>query len=122
MRREDVEIFSEDIPGWSIASEGKVTVALDITVTEELKMEGIARDIVNRIQNLRKDKGMEVQDKILIQAESTFGLVNNSIQKFQAYICAETQALSLEMTDNLSEGELFAIDDLSIKVLVTKVA
>jgi len=117
---DDVEIFSEDIPGWSIANEGKVTVALDITVTEDLKMEGIARDFVNRIQNIRKEKGLEVQDKIEIMVESDSDQISKSINKFQEYICNETQALSIQLVNNLSDGTELTIDELHIRVSVNK--
>jgi isoleucyl-tRNA synthetase len=100
---EDVEITSEDIPGWSVAREGNITVALDITVTGELKQEGLARDLVNRIQNLRKDMGLEVQDKIRIRVEKDGSLVNEAITKHKDYICMETQALSLDVVDKLAE-------------------
>ena len=99
---EDVEIISEDIPGWSVASDGKLTVALDINITEELKMEGLSRELVNRIQNLRKDKGLQVQDKIAIQIESQSGAIEDTIEKFGKYIMGETQALSMRKIKNLN--------------------
>ena len=79
---EEVLISSQDIPGWSVASDGGVTVALDVTLTDELKQEGVARDLVNRIQNLRKDMGLEVQDKIHILVADGNALVDESIKKF----------------------------------------
>ena len=108
---EDVEISSEDIPGWSVASEGKTTVALDITITEELRQEGVARDLVNRVQNLRKDMGLDVQDKIDIRVLSNEAIINNALSSNKAYICEETQALSIDLVDTLSNGQTVEIDD-----------
>ncbi len=102
LTKEDIEISFQDIPGWLVASEGNLTVALDIQISEELKKEGIARDIVNRVQNLRKDMGMEVQDKIKIQIEKNDDLVNAALADFKNYICTETQALSLDVTEALA--------------------
>ncbi len=111
---DDVEISSEDIPGWLVASEGKLTVALDITITEELKQEGIARDLVNRIQNLRKDSNLEVQDKIHILMQPSAPEVNAAVENFRNYICAETQALSLDIVDGLADGTLLEMDEYQI--------
>jgi isoleucyl-tRNA synthetase len=108
---EDVEISSEDIPGWSVASEGKVTVALDITISDELKSEGIARDVVNRVQNLRKELGLDVQDKIHISIVNNVELINNALASNKAYICQETQALSLKMVEQLDAPNRAEIDD-----------
>ena len=116
---EDVEISSEDIPGWSVASEGKVTVALDISITDELRAEGIARDFVNRIQNLRKDMGLEVQDKINIEVAKNEALINEALTANSAYICDETQALNLEIVDSLSDAQSIEIDDWTIEVKIT---
>jgi isoleucyl-tRNA synthetase len=115
---EDVEILSEDIPGWSVASEGVITVALDINITDDLRKEGIARDVVNRVQNLRKDMGLEVQDKIKISVEKNQVLVNEALMANKEYICRETQALKLELLDQVKDGKLFEIDDLNIVVKV----
>ena len=115
---EDVEITSEDIPGWSVAREGNLTVALDINVTDELKQEGLARDLVNRIQNLRKDRGLEVQDKINIQVERHEDFVNDAIETYKSYICQETQAMELIMVDQLAEATALAMDDVEIKVKI----
>ncbi|MFP4504766.1 MAG: class I tRNA ligase family protein, partial [Cyclobacteriaceae bacterium] len=116
---EDVEITSEDIPGWSVAREGNITVALDITVTDELKKEGLARDLVNRIQNLRKDMGLEVQDKIHIKVEKDGSLMNEAIQKHKDYICTETQALSLDVVEKLAEdASLLDLDDQQVRIKI----
>ncbi len=115
---EDVEILSEDIPGWLVASENGLTVALDITITEELQKEGIARDFVNRIQNLRKDKGLEVQDKILITVQRLNELVNTALQTHRDYICLETQALKLDLVDQLSNGSEVDMDEFKLLVKI----
>jgi len=107
---EDIEISSEDIPGWSVASEGKVTVALDINITDELRSEGFARDFVNRVQNLRKDQGLDVQDKIELLVSSDEELVVSSLSANANYICTETQAEKLEMVANADHGHQVDID------------
>lgn len=118
---EDVEISSEDIPGWQVANEGGITVALDITITEELKQEGIARDMVNRIQNLRKEMGLDVQDKILIHVGSPVDVVKSSLKANKSYICEETQAKELSITDVLADGKPLEMDELDIKVKLERV-
>ncbi len=118
LTEEDVEIVSEDIPGWSVANEGAITVALDITITEDLKQEGIARDVVNRVQNLRKEMGLNVQDKINIVIEKNNNLVNRALESNQEYICKETQALSLEIAEELTDGKLLEMDDIKLKVKI----
>ncbi|PIB36687.1 isoleucine--tRNA ligase [Reichenbachiella sp. 5M10] len=115
---EDVEIASQDIPGWLVASEGGLTVALDINLTDQLKQEGVARDLVNRIQNLRKDQGLEVQDKISVKLSSKEVLVSEAVAAFNAYICEETQANELTLVDDLSEGQELDIDELKISVQI----
>ena len=115
---EDVEISSEDIPGWSVASEGKVTVALDISITDELRAEGIARDFVNRIQNLRKDMGLDVQDKINIQVAKNDALINEALTANATYVCEETQALSLTIVDSFSEAQSVEIDEWTLEVKI----
>ena len=115
---EDVEIHYQDIPGWSVASQGRVTVALDITISEDLKKEGIARDLVNRVQNIRKDMGLDVQDKIRINIEKNTDLVNAALKVNKEYICQETQALSLEMPDQLADGVLLEMDEHQLKVKI----
>ena len=119
---EDVEISSEDIPGWLVANEGNLTVALDVNISEELKQEGIARDMVNRIQNLRKDMGMEVQDKIAITIGSSDEVIKKSLTNFKTYICEETQAKELDFSENDDGSELLEMDEykLSIKLEVVK--
>jgi len=120
---EDVLISSEDIPGWSVATEGSITVALDITITDSLKKEGIARDFVNRIQNMRKDMGMEVLDKIGIEVEK--GQDNNqqlaglALAEFTDYIRTETQALSLQLKDHVTDGTDVDLDEFILKVKIS---
>jgi isoleucyl-tRNA synthetase len=114
----DVEIISEDIPGWLVANEGKLTVALDITITDILKQEGIAREFVNRIQNLRKDSGLEVTDKIKIQILKHRS-IDEAIQNFSEYISSQTLANTIEMVDQLPKGEATEVTlDESTKTLL----
>ncbi len=113
---EDVEISSEDIPGWSVATEGKTTVALDINITDELRKEGFARDFVNRIQNLRKDQGLDVQDKIEVLVSSQEDLVRQSVTDNKDYICDETQAVNLELVEHADNGHTIEIDGHEIEL------
>ena len=117
---EEVLISSQDIPGWSVASDQGVTVALDVTVTEELKQEGIARDLVNRIQNLRKEMGLEVQDKIKLQVADSNSVVNASISLFGGYIQEETQAISLSVGILEGEATVLDMDDFELAVRLVK--
>jgi isoleucyl-tRNA synthetase len=113
---EDVEISSQDIPGWLVANEGNMTVALDINLSDELRQEGVARDLVNRIQNLRKDKGMEVQDKITIQLNSRDELIQSAVHVFGDYICQETQAKELLLVSEALGGHKLEMDDFEVEV------
>jgi len=97
----DVEIITEDIPGWVVAVSDNITVALDITLTESLKEEGVAREFVNRIQNLRKDLGLEVTDKIIVEVERRDNLIN-SIENNFSYICSEILAVSVTFVENIA--------------------
>ena len=114
---DDVEISSEDIPGWLVTSDGELTVALDITITEELKQEGIAREFVNRIQNLRKDKNFEVTDKIEIRIQS-HDQINNAIEKHKEYIGSQTLADSIELVDNINNNADEIEIDQEVKTLI----
>ena len=116
---EDVFISSVDIPGWSVAKEGNITVALDITLDDNLRQEGMARDLVNRIQNLRKDQGLDVQDKIRLTMAAKEPLVVAAIKKHQAYICQETQALQLVVAKKLTQGEQLTIGEYAVCVQMT---
>ncbi|GAB3928340.1 isoleucine--tRNA ligase [Larkinella terrae] len=101
----DVEIRTEDVPGWIVASQNGLTVALDVTITPELRQEGIARDFINRIQNLRKDQNFDVTDKIRIELEQNDGpneVLASAIETHREYICQEVQALSLEVVSDLN--------------------
>ena len=117
---DDVIISSEDIPGWSVATEGGVTVALDINVTEDLKQEGVARDFVNRIQNLRKETGLEVLDKIVIQVEGHDELATAALTRFRDYIRTETQALALEFAEKITDATPVDMDEMMLNVRITK--
>ena len=117
----DVEIISEDIPGWLVANEGKYTVALDVTVTEELSEEGIAREFVNRIQNIRKESGFDVTDKITVIIED-HPLVSEAVKKHSIYIGSQTLATSVEIVNTISvkNAREIDIDDEVIKISVVK--
>ncbi len=115
---EDVEITSEDIPGWLVAKAGGITVALDITVTEELKMEGIARELVNRIQNLRKDSGLEVTDKIGVVLQKD-ELLEESVAANEDYIKSETLTGSLRFEEQI-DGMEVEFDNIKTRILITK--
>jgi isoleucyl-tRNA synthetase len=114
----DVEILTEDIPGWLVAVEGGITVALDINISEELKQEGIARDFVNRVQNLRKESGFEVTDKIEIQLENTNEEVSKAVENFKTYISTEVQALKLEITGAISDAVEVEMDEIKLKLTI----
>ncbi len=117
---EDVEIASEDIPGWLVANEGKLTVALDITVTEELKLEGTARELINRIQNLRKDSGFDITDKINIVLQQ-HPETDAAVAVHKDYIMSQVLGVSLETTDNVEGGVDVDMDDYMLSVKLTKV-
>ena len=115
----DVEIFSEDIPGWLVANEGKLTVALDVTVTEELRREGIAREMVNRIQNIRKSSGLEITDKIKITLSKN-QQTDDAVNEYKDYICNQVLGTSLTLTDEVENGTELNFDDFSLYVSVVK--
>jgi isoleucyl-tRNA synthetase len=117
---EEVLISSQDIPGWSVATDQGVTVALDVTLTEELKQEGVARDLVNRIQNLRKDLGLEVQDKITLLVSDSNPVVNASIALFGGYIQEETQAISLSVGKLEGNATVLDMDEFELAVRLIK--
>ena len=111
---------SEDIPGWTVANEGSLTVALDIQITQELRQEGIAREIVKRIQNLRKESGFEITDRICITIEHN-EQTDGALEKFRDYICAQVLADSLDVTDSMSaDSKMLDLDDFQVKVLIEK--
>ena len=115
----DVEIFSEDIPGWLVANEGKLTVALDVTVTEELRREGIARELVNRIQNIRKSSGLEITDKIKITLSKN-QQTDDAVNEYKDYICNQVLGTSLTLTDEVENGTELNFDDFFLYVSVVK--
>ena len=121
LTREDFDIVSEDMPGWLVASEGKLTVALDITVTEQLRREGTARELINRIQNIRKDSGFEVTDKIrVVIAEDP--AVNGAIADYASYIASQTLAVEVRTAER-AEGDFINdvdIDDKTVSIGVTR--
>jgi isoleucyl-tRNA synthetase len=114
-----VEIIAEDVPGWQVANLGKLTVALDVTISNELKEEGLARELINRVQNVRKDSGLEVTDRINVQlgnAEFLREAVNNNL----SYICAEILADTILFNNELTEGIKAIIDGNEILIAITK--
>ena len=117
---EDVEISSGDVPGWLVSNMGAITVALDVNITTELREEGVARDLVNKIQNLRKEKKFEVTDKIILQIKSDANL-NSAIENNLNYICAETLAVSLEVSEQIQDETRLEInDELTALVAISK--
>ncbi len=116
----DVEIISEDIPGWLVANEGKLTVALDVTVTDELKREGIARELVNRIQNIRKSSGFDITDKINIRISSNEE-TDAAVEEYKTYIAKQVLANSIEITEKLDRdiNEL-DFENFKLKVSIVK--
>ncbi len=117
----EVEVVSEDIPGWTVASKGALTVALDIEVTPELTQEGNAREFVNRIQKLRKDSNFDVTDRIEVKISAENG-INESLAKYNNYICAEILADKLEFEVIIDEGIEIEVNDRMLKVIVLKKA
>ncbi len=120
LERTDVEIYSKDIEGWLVANEGKMTVALDITITDDLKQEGVARELVNRIQNARKDAGFEVTDKIKLTILKLDEL-EQSINSNKDYIMRETLTEDLVFVDNVSEGIDIEFDAIKSKIAIQKI-
>ncbi len=116
---DDVEISSQDIPGWLVANANGITVALDITISEELRKEGIARELVNRIQNLRKDSGFEVTDKIKVQLMKD-GILEEAILANETYIKSETLTETLVFENNLESGTEIEFDDIKTKIIISK--
>jgi isoleucyl-tRNA synthetase len=117
----EVEITSEDIPGWLVASKGNLTVALDVTVTPQLENEGNAREFVNRIQKIRKDNGFELTDRIIVKVSASNGL-KNSLVEYNDYICAEILADRLEILPEIDSGTEIEVNDIQLKVIVSKKA
>lgn len=121
LQPEDVDISSADIPGWSVASEGSITVALDVTLNDSLREEGIARELVNRIQNLRKDSGLEVTDRIQLTLKKSEG-ITAAVERNREYICSETLADELRwVSDPMKGSALVDFEELSTEIMIQKV-
>jgi isoleucyl-tRNA synthetase len=116
----DVEIISEDIPGWLVANEGNITVALDITVTDDLRREGIARELVNRIQNLRKSNGFEITDKIDLKITGD-SQIKDAVDVYKDYIAGQVLAANIEWIDNIDSPTKLDLDDLDASVSIKKI-
>jgi isoleucyl-tRNA synthetase len=117
----EVEITSEDIPGWVVAGKDTLTVALDVTITPELAQEGNAREFVNRIQKIRKDNGYDLTDRILVKIADVPAL-KDSLTQFNDYICSEILADSIELVAELANGTEIEVNDILLKVFVSKKA
>jgi isoleucyl-tRNA synthetase len=115
----EVEISSEDIPGWTVAGKGSLTVALDVTISPRLEAEGNAREFVNRIQKIRKDSGFELTDRIEVKVAAHNGM-KDSLAQFNTYICAEILADKLEILPEIQDGTEIEVNDISLKVIVLK--
>ncbi|GAA4101075.1 isoleucine--tRNA ligase [Mucilaginibacter panaciglaebae] len=116
----DVEIIAEDVPGWQVANLGKLTVALDVTITDELKEEGISRELINRIQNLRKNNGFEVTDRITVRLSDSL-LISRALNNNLSYISAEILADNIVVDNQINDGETTTIDDNEIIIAINKV-
>ncbi|MBU0695213.1 MAG: isoleucine--tRNA ligase [Bacteroidetes bacterium] len=116
---EDVEISAEDVPGWQVANLGKLTVALDVSINQELREEGIAREIINRIQNLRKDLGFEVVNKIKVTLENN-SLIAKAVENNLSYICAEILANSLELSTSIATEDKIQIEETELMISIKK--
>ena len=108
------------MPGWLVANEGKLTVALDITVTDELLREGIARELVNRIQNIRKSNGYEIVDKIVVEIESREEIAE-AVKEYANYIASQTLANSVVLVDSLTNATELEFEDYVVKINIQKV-
>jgi len=118
----DVDIIAEDVPGWQVANLGKLTVALDVTLTNELKQEGISRELINRIQNMRKSNGFEVTDRINVKIDQNgSSIIAEALRSNMDYICAEILADSIVPENELTEGEKTVIDEIEILIAISKI-
>ena len=115
----DVEIATEDMPGWLVANEGVLTIALDVTVTEQLRREGVARELINRIQNIRKDNGYEITDKIVVKIES-LEQINEAVKGFSQYIAQQTLATEISIVDKIENSIELDFDDYKVNIFVSK--
>ncbi|MBC7390278.1 MAG: class I tRNA ligase family protein, partial [Opitutaceae bacterium] len=121
IQKDDVIIKTSDAVGMASATDGNLTVAVDTLLTEDLRKEGIARDLVNRVQNLRKEMGLEVQDKIRIEVQKLDELVNSALESNKEYICTETQALEFYLKDNVLNASLVDMDEFNLELKVEKI-
>ena len=115
----DVDIISEDMPGWTVASDGNLTVALDIQITDELRTEGVARELVKRIQNIRKESGFEITDRIAVTLEHN-EQTDKAVDQFKDYICGQVLANSLTVVDKLDNAVELDLDDYKVNILIVK--
>ena len=120
MQLSDVEITSQDIEGWLVANANGLTVALDVTISDELRKEGIARELVNRIQNIRKDQDFEVVDKIEITFEN-HPVIQEAISANESYIKAETLTSNICFNDKLTNGTEIEFDEIKTKISIKKI-
>ena len=114
----DVEIFSEDVPGWTVANEGALTVALDVEVTDALRREGIAREIIKKIQAMRKDSGLEITDRIAVSVSMNAGS-DEAVNEFKEYIANQVLADSIELCESVA-GEDVELDGYTLNIAIEK--
>jgi isoleucyl-tRNA synthetase len=115
----DVEIFSEDVPGWTVANEGALTVALDVEVTDDLRREGVAREIVKKIQAMRKESGFDIVDRIAVAIASSEA-TDAAVEQFNTYICNQVLADELKISDNVDGDNVVELDNVAVKLSVRK--
>jgi isoleucyl-tRNA synthetase len=115
----DVEIYSEDVPGWTVANEGALTVALDVEVTDELRQEGIAREIVKKIQTMRKESGLDIVDRINVSIAKN-AVSDEAVNKFTEYISNQVLADSVQLVDAVEGEDVVELDDTKIGISVNK--
>lgn len=115
----DVEIIAEDIPGWQVTNLGNLTVALDVSITPELKREGLSRELINRIQNLRKELNFEVTDRINVNLQND-NVIADAVMQNKAYICAEILADDMILSENIANGNKIVIEDVELQILIAK--
>ncbi len=116
---DDVEIIAEDIPGWQVTNLGSLTVALDVSITESLKQEGLSRELINRIQNLRKEMNYEVTDRITVTLQN-HNLITEAVAQNKTYICSEILADNINLTETLDNGNKIVIDDVELQILIAQ--
>lgn len=115
----DVEIYSEDVPGWTVANEGALTVALDVEVTEELRREGIAREIIKKIQAMRKERGLEITDRISVVVSKN-ATSDAAVAMFSEHIANQVLADSIDVADNIDNGDTLDLDGVVINIVINK--